>query len=336
MAKPMYLVAFVVFVLSLAADAIGEERGLVRAARLGDLGEVMVFLAQGAAPDAQDEQGATALHWASDREDVDMLDSLIDAGANPKATNRRGVTPLWLASRNGNVAIMRRLLDAGAEPNDALPGGETALMTAARTGVVDAVDLLLGSGADPNAVESTRGQTALMWAAAQKHRAVVDRLVAAGSNLQVGSSKTGLTALMFAIRAGGIETTRLLLDAGADLTQQARDGTSPLVLAIINAHFELARVLLDRGADPNTVDNVRGHVLHVVAFVRGGTNVGLATVLPRVPTGDLDSLELARTLLERGANPNMRIDWEELPVSNNAAAGFARAPKDIALRWQRA
>ena len=83
-----------------------------------------------------------------------------------------------------------------------------------------------------------------------------------------------------------------------------------LMLAILNAHFELAEVLLDWGADPNLGDSIHGRPLQVLTIVRRAENRGLSSVLPRTPTGSIDSIDLAEALLEYGADINDRIDWQ--------------------------
>ena len=85
-------------------------------------------------------------------------------------------------------------------------------------------------------------------------------------------------------------------------------------MAVINAYYELAGMLLDRGADPNVPDP-RGSVLHALAFMRrpGSGN-------PPLPTGNLDTLDLARSLLAHGANPNARIAWKEIAFDRDLAA----------------
>ena len=90
--------------------------------------------------------------------------------------------------------------------------------------------------------------------------------------------------------------------------------TSALGMAVINAYYELAGMLLDRGADPNVADP-RGSVLHALAFMRrpGSGN-------PPLPTGNLDTLDLARSLLAHGANPNARIAWKEIAFDRDLAA----------------
>ena len=56
--------------------------------------------------------------------------------------------------------------------------------------------------------------------------------------------------------------------------------------------------------------------LHTLAWLRkpgadGAAGVGNTPHGPPVPTGNLTALELARKLLEHGANPNTRIEWQE-------------------------
>src|SRR5258706_427633 len=117
-----------------------------------------------------------------------------------------------------------------------------------------------------------------MWAASERHPEVVRVLLGAGADPRKGS-KT-MSALMFAIRAGDIDSTRLLIEAGVDVNQPALDGTSPLVLAILNARFEVGTFLLEKGADPNVRDP-HNSPLHVLAFLRRANNYGLSGVLPR-------------------------------------------------------
>ena len=98
------------------------------------------LLQQKADVNAPQIDGATALHWAVYRDDLEMADLLIRAGANVKAVNREGVTPLAMASLYGNAPMISRLLKAGAEAATKLgPNGQTMLMLAARNGNPDAI-----------------------------------------------------------------------------------------------------------------------------------------------------------------------------------------------------
>ncbi len=88
--------------------------------------ELRALIQKSANVNATEEDGTTALHWASYRDDVESATMLIRAGAKVNAANDLGVTPLWTASQNGSDAMVRQLLEAGANPNLALLAGENA------------------------------------------------------------------------------------------------------------------------------------------------------------------------------------------------------------------
>ena len=311
------------------------EATLLDAVKRGDVGAVRALLRARSDANMADPDGTSALHWAVRRDDVAAAEALLGAGANARAENRYGVTPLALATTNGSAAMIERLLAAGADVNAAQPGGETALMTAARAGNAGAVRALLARGANVRARESVRGQTALMWAAAENNAAVVKLLIEAGADVRERSRAGAFSPLFFAVRGGHVATAVALLDAGAPLDDALPDGTSALVLAVINAHYELAGALLERGADPNAA--AQGWTaLHQIAWSRRH-NAGFNLPGP-VQTGALDSLDLVRKLVARGANVNARVTKEPKDGNRNmlnriGATPFLMAAKsdDVAL-----
>lgn len=290
------------------------------AVRSGDVARVSELLENGTVPEAEAD-GTTPLHWASRLDHVSIARHLIERGADVDAVNRYGVTPLALASINGSSAMVEALLGAGADPRLSSPGGDSPLMLASRTGRVRVVRALLNAGAGVNATEDWRGQTALMWAAAENNVEVIEALVNAGAHIDVASSG-GMRPLHFAVRDGRIEAVRALAAAGADINRPV-NGTSPLGLAVINAHFELAVTLVELGADPNAADR-RGSVLHALAWIRRP-----GSGRPPIPTGTVDSLDVAHSLLRAGANPNARVTWSEIPFEVDL--GITRPPPNISV-----
>ena len=358
--------AFVVLWFPLAAGAQGaaaRDSRLADAALRGDHAALRQLLQAKSDVNAPGSDGGTALLAATARDDAAAVELLLGAKADVTAANRYGVTPIIAAAINGNATIIERLLGAGADPNTALPEGETALMTAARTGRVAAVRALLARGADVNKKEPLRGQTALMWAAAENNVDVVRALVEAGADVKVRSNG-GFTPFLFAVRGGRMETARALLDLGADANEMIQTaamaagggrggpgggapgggggqtlaqvfntglrgrgtgtaGASALHIAIVNAHFELAAELLDRGADPNT-STLGWTPLHQLAWTRRPPiQHGLP---PAIPTGRLDSLDLAKKLLEKGANPNARMTREPSDGARNILNRIGSTP----------
>jgi ankyrin repeat protein len=305
---------------------------LLEAVKRQDVQAVRALLKQRADITAADPDGSTALHWAAQRNNPGLVALLLAAGADPKAATRYHVTPLYFAALNGNAAIVERLLDAGADPNGTAEEGQTMVMTAALSGHADTVRLLVARGANVNAIEPYRKQTALMWAAAEGNTTAAEILIEAGADLNARSGG-GLTPLLFAVRNAHIDTVEMLLKRGANVNDVAPDGSSALSIASVNAFFELASVLLDRGADPNLPDP-RGSPLHAVAWLRkpgadGAAGVGNTPTGTPQPVGRVTALELAKKLLEHGANPNTRVEWNEPRFGKEG--GTARNPPNIRL-----
>ena len=80
---------------------------------------------------SRDEDGMSALHWASDRGHAAVVDLLLAAGANPGTADGEGQTPLHYAASCGHRASAERLLAAGADPGAADSEGETPVDMAA-------------------------------------------------------------------------------------------------------------------------------------------------------------------------------------------------------------
>jgi uncharacterized protein len=285
---------------------------------------LLVVVAAGAALRAQSGDGMTPLHQAVQANDLTAVRKLLADGASAmvNAATRYGVTPLTLAAINGDATIVRHLLKAGANPNAAMPDGETVLMTAARTGRAEVIEALVTAGADVHAREGAKGQTALMWAAADNNADAIKALVAAGAKLDE-RSKGGFTPYLFAVRGGHLSAVRTLLELGANVDDALPDGTSALLVAVINAHYELAAALLDHGANPNA-DAQGWSALHQVSWSRRH-NAGFNLPGP-VATGNLDSLDLVRKLVAKGANINARQKKEPRDGNRNMLNRIGSTP----------
>jgi ankyrin repeat protein len=326
-----FLCAFVPWCLcvSFPIAAMAAETPILDAAKRGDAAQVRALLGRKADVNGVAPDGATALHWAVQRDDLVMVDLLLRSGANATAANRYGITPIFIAAANGNGQIVEKLLHAGANANTAMAGAETVLMIAARTGKAGAIKALLAHGADVGAREPSKGQTALMWAAAENNAEAVRLLVDAGADVHERSSNGSFTPFLFAVRAGHLDASKTLLDAGAKIDDALPDGTSALVLATINAHYELAAFLLDKGANPNAA--AQGWTaLHQIAWSRRH-NAGFNLPGP-VATGNLDSLDLVRKLVELGANVNARQTKEPRDGNRNQQNRIGATPFLLAAK----
>jgi ankyrin repeat protein len=273
----------------LPAVGFGADTRIAEAAMHQDNAAVRALIQQKADVNAALPDGATALHWAANEDDLDTVSLLIQAGANVKAKDRYGFTPLYFACTNGSAAVIRRLLDAGADPNAVDASRETALMTATRSGSIDAVKALLQHGADIKAKDTVTQQTALMWAVRSNFPAAVELYLEYGAEINSrtrtgktpaarppgagggshgtgivrsgwpeqgfqGETPGGMTPLLYAARDGRTGIVRVLIAAKADVQQADVNGITPLLMAITNNHLDTAKLLLENAAAPNAAD----------------------------------------------------------------------------------
>jgi ankyrin repeat protein len=209
--------------------------------------------------------------------------------------------------------------------------GQTALMLAVREGHTALVRRLLKAGADINA-QSLPGE---------EHRRVLPSEVPVGTSQGVGINRSGLpdrgmrypitgmkTPLLFATREGNLELTRLLVEAGADIEQADANGITPLINAILNYsvvsvkrapqtdHFKIAQYLIERGANVNAQDWYGQTPLWVAVDMR---NLEMRVTDTTNFVDREAAFALIKTLLDKGANANLRI--KEFPPERRFIAG---------------
>jgi uncharacterized protein len=207
-------------------------------------------------------------------------------------------------------------------------------MTASRTGKIAAVRLLIDRGANVNAKDVEHGQTALMWAVLENHADVVDLLLTRGADINAHTKVTitkgeyvparaaaasgagiirqralptpngGMTPLLFAIRDGNAPMMRLLLDRGASLKESSGNHTTPLLIALLNGQVAMATELLNRGADPNAADDYHRAALFAAIDLRNFNHEKYGDL----PTDGIDPLDFIKSLLKKGADPNLKTD----------------------------
>jgi len=330
----------------------GPEPKLASAARDENRSTVFELLRQGSEDvNARLGDGSSALHWAVRSDDLEMVSLLLQAKADANAADPDGITPLILACGNANAAIVSKLIAAGANPNLADAAGSTPLMAAVRRPEMDDIRLLLQAGANVNARDNKAQDTALTIAVRENNTPAVRLLLDHGTDVnaatRVGKAPArrppgagggshgvgivrsgwpergyqdatpgGMTPLLFAARDGHTEIARILIAAGAKVNLPDANKISPLVMAITNNQPETADLLIQSGAEINTADFWGRTALWSAIEMRdieysrsGEHNV------------DRDRLlQLIRSLLDHGANPNVRT--AEVPPTRRYLMGL--------------
>ncbi|EEY64115.1 uncharacterized protein PITG_02643 [Phytophthora infestans T30-4] len=135
----------------------------------GHLDLVREWISRGCNPNAGDATGWSALHYAADYGQLDVLNLLVEMntsqpenGGNGSSTLKtleidsrdgHGWTPLMCASANGHIEVIQRLLELGASVSLTSAEHRSALHWAASRGMATAVSVLIAAGTDVNQVD---------------------------------------------------------------------------------------------------------------------------------------------------------------------------------------
>ena len=175
--------------------------------------------------------------------DTWTLSNMLFDGFDINAVNDKGYTALHAAMIEPNLASVKWLIrQDGINLNARNSVGETALMRAIIYGKKDIAMELLKAGA---AVNQT-GWTPLHYAAASKEVTApefVKLLLDEYSAYIDAESPNGTTPLMMAARYGQTESVKALLDAGADISVQNKQGLTALDFADASEHPDSTKLV---------------------------------------------------------------------------------------------
>jgi len=218
--------------LVLAAEHGGGGEGLVTALLAADPAGVTV--------DAQDDQGSTALIFASFKGEEGAVRLLLARGARQELQIESGEAALHIAAQESRTGVVELLCAApGAAAALALRNkdGNTPLMLAlmfcGRGGRLVAALLAAGAAGASTDAQSNKGCTALSWASEKGHEGAVRLLLACGARQELQDDQGG-TALHHAVTRGHAGIVKLLCaapGAAAALSLRTKGGNTPLDIA---------------------------------------------------------------------------------------------------------
>jgi ankyrin repeat protein len=195
------------------------DQALLTAASRDNAAGVKAALAAGAAIDARDNHGQSALLFAVQRGDLILALFLIGQGADVNAEAANHDTPWLLAGALGRTEMLTAMLDTGkVDYTIRNRYGGNALIPACERGHVETVRLLLDrSKIDVNHINNL-GWTALLEAVilsdgGPRHIEIVKLLLAAGADPNI-ADKDGITPLKHARDRRYDAIAALIKDAG--------------------------------------------------------------------------------------------------------------------------
>lgn len=232
--------------------------------------------------------------------------------ANPNASAEQfRPSPLCEAIVSENMGLATQMVEQGADVNASYG---CALMAAAQRAQLQLVKLLFDRGAKPN-LERSGDLTVFMG---------------------------GSTPLEAAVQSRNVEVVRLLLERGSN----PRDDFDAFSVALNFGDVEMAELLLRHGANPNMrslaavdvyafpdkrmvkvaprdleSDRIGDTVQRLQCTLTGGNSLLHAATEPGQPGGE-GRRQIAKLLLERGADPNATTVNGSTPLMNAAQGDY--------------
>jgi len=166
--------------------------------------------------------------------------------------------------------------------------------------------------APKTATQLTPQQTEMLIVAAKGENARIKELLDGGVDVNMrGLDKN--TPIMEAAYGGHLETVKLLLDHGADLSAKKNDGADPMGLTHSKEVIELFKnvSLLVDAAGKGDVPALKG-LIDKGTPLNGLDKFGHSALTEASYLGKTDVVKL---LLEKGANPNIKKSDGESPLS---------------------
>ncbi|ERE85570.1 ankyrin repeat and KH domain-containing protein 1 [Cricetulus griseus] len=248
---------------------------------------------------------------------------------NTHSTGQVDTRSLAEACSDGDVNAVRKLLDEGRSVNEHTEEGESLLCLACSAGYYELAQVLLAMHANVEDRGNKGDITPLMAASSGGYLDIVKLLLLHDADVN-SQSATGNTALTYACAGGFIDIVKVLLNEGANIEDHNENGHTPLMEAASAGHVEVARVLLDHGAGINTHSNEFKESALTLACYKGSSST--APTLKNRNSNfenmfifDLivedGHVEVARLLLDSGAQVNMPADSFESPLTLAACGG---------------
>jgi len=281
-----------------------------------------LLLDRGADPYLEDENHDAAIIFAAKPSHEKILRLLLEHGVPIDSKNSEGLTPAERLVRSSDSSgDLELLLLLGADPNQKTSSGRRLLHEAVPIRNIEAMRVLLAAGADINGRDG-EGKTPLIFAGdySFENLPVVKVLVEAGAEINARDSDGG-TALLYAI--GYLEKIdAYLLEHGADVNFASHDGLTPLMRAAEKGVVDIARAIIERGADVKAQMKNGRTAVHFAAGHKGDD-----WEEPKQTADRRNQLELISILQKKGADLKGMTEEGQSALFFAAESGYAAMVK---------
>jgi len=253
-------------VLSSCNDQTLNQRSLFDAAGTGDLDRVKHLIAEGMDPDTVNENGETPLIEAIWGGFTDVSVYLINSGGDVNRTTQNGIGPIHIAAWEGHADILKLLIQSGVPSDKQDRSGWTPLHYAVNEQKTAIVEHLFNNPELLN-IRDTNGWTPLFLAARNGDLDTSRLLVEKGADINARNPDNQASLLHLAAYYGDTcsQAVEILCMLGADLDSRSQDHWTPLHVAAFRGFPEICTYLVNTGADVHATCKGGKTALHLAA-----------------------------------------------------------------------
>ena len=227
-------------------------------AKDGNAENVQKLINDGADIEIKDrENGSTPLLWACQNGHTNVVKILLRQGVNVKAASFVKKTALHFAAQSGQVDLVEILIKEGLKVDSKDKNGVTSLFQACYKGQRSTVECLIQNGADLSARLVKNNYTCLHIASEKGHVEVLKLLLENGVDLH-SRNKSGDTPFLRNCFLGYAKAAKFLLENGANIRDVNNNLLSGLHLIALKDKnvYETTKLLLENGADVTLKANI--------------------------------------------------------------------------------
>ena len=210
--------------------------------------------------------GWLPLHAAAYKGNLMAVVSIIEEGCPVGLVDCAGLTALHKATENNNVQVVSHLLEMRSNPRTMAHNGFNALHTAAASGHQAMVQMFLAKDRIIVDQPTPQGFTPLHCAATRGHHFVAQLLLKAKADLN--AMIDGATPLHMASEHGNVQVMETLLEANADCEAREAQQLTPLMVSVMTGHVDALDLLVAHKANLHA-QTPSGHTLWQYAMFLG-------------------------------------------------------------------
>ena len=247
-----------------------------------------ILIREGAELNVQTEFGETALSYAMISGSKELITELLNNKADPNISDDHMTTPLMDVMFNGRIEIAKMLINKGASPLSVDRTNRSPLMYAILGGNLKSVEFIISEKRNIEDIEEGFGWTPLILAANLGNSQIFDVLLQNGADVN-GQGKQGETALMQAAFVNNLNIVNTLLNNDdVDIEIIDNMGRTALMWAADGGSIEIVNLLLKNNANPFVVDNKQRDIIDIAI---AKNNMLIANAIEEKQTELLEKLD---------------------------------------------